>query len=53
MIYKTEDRATQTTLKSSGELRCFGIDWCHKLWNIRSSEIYILDMHVLLECCYI
>jgi len=27
----------------------------HKLWNIVSSEIYILVLHmqVLLECCYI
>ena len=25
----------------------------HKLWNIVSSERYILHMHVLLECCYI
>jgi hypothetical protein len=25
----------------------------HKLWNIVSSERYILHMQVLLECCYI
>jgi hypothetical protein len=25
----------------------------HKLWDIVSSEIYILHMQVLLECCYI
>jgi len=25
----------------------------HKLWNIGSSERYILDMQVLLECCYL
>jgi hypothetical protein len=25
----------------------------HKLWNIVSTEIYILHMQVLLECCYI
>jgi hypothetical protein len=25
----------------------------HKLWNIVSSEKYILHMQVLLECCYI
>jgi hypothetical protein len=25
----------------------------HKLWNIISSERYILHMQVLLECCYI
>jgi hypothetical protein len=25
----------------------------HRLWNIASSERYILHMHVLLECCYI
>jgi len=25
----------------------------HKLWNIVSTERYILHMQVLLECCYI
>jgi hypothetical protein len=25
----------------------------HKLWNIASTERYILHMQVLLECCYI
>jgi hypothetical protein len=25
----------------------------HKIWNIVSSERYILHMQVLLECCYI
>ena len=25
----------------------------HKLWNIESTDIYILHMQVLLECCYI
>jgi hypothetical protein len=25
----------------------------HKLWNIVSSESYILYMQVLLECCYL
>ena len=25
----------------------------HKLWNIGSTEIYVLHMQVLLECCYI
>jgi hypothetical protein len=25
----------------------------HKLWNIGSTERYILHMQVLLECCYI
>jgi hypothetical protein len=25
----------------------------HKLWNIISSERYILHIQVLLECCYI
>jgi hypothetical protein len=25
----------------------------HKLWNIVSSEIYILHVQVMLECCYI
>jgi hypothetical protein len=25
----------------------------HKLWNIVSSERYVLHMQVLLECCYI
>ena len=25
----------------------------HKLWNIASSEKYILHMQVLQECCYI
>jgi hypothetical protein len=24
----------------------------HKLWNIVSTERYILHMQVLLECCY-
>ena len=28
-------------------------DMNHKLWNIVSSERYILHMQVLLECCYI
>jgi hypothetical protein len=28
-------------------------DSSHKLWNIVSSERYILHMQVLLECCYI
>jgi hypothetical protein len=28
-------------------------DWNHKLWNLVSTERYILHMHVLLECCYI
>jgi hypothetical protein len=25
----------------------------HKLWNIVSTERYILHMQMLLECCYI
>jgi hypothetical protein len=25
----------------------------HKLWNIASTERYLLHMRVLLECCYI
>jgi hypothetical protein len=25
----------------------------YMLWNIASSELYILDMDVLLECCHI
>jgi hypothetical protein len=29
------------------------IDRNHKLWNIVSSESYILHMQGLLECCYI
>jgi hypothetical protein len=28
-------------------------DTNHKLWNIVSTERYILHMQVLLECCYI
>jgi hypothetical protein len=28
-------------------------DGNHKLWNIVSSERYIIHMQVLLECCYI
>ena len=28
-------------------------DRTHKLWNIVSTERYILHMQVLLECCYI
>jgi hypothetical protein len=28
-------------------------DRIHKLWNIVSSERYILHLQVLLECCYI
>ena len=29
------------------------LDRNHKLWNIISTEIYILHMQVLLECSYI
>ena len=29
------------------------IDRNHKLWNIVSTERYVLHMQVLLECCYI
>jgi hypothetical protein len=28
-------------------------DMYHRLWNIVSTERYILHMQVLLECCYI
>jgi hypothetical protein len=29
------------------------LDKNHKLWNIVSTDRYILHMQVLLECCYI
>jgi hypothetical protein len=35
------------------EIKDSNPDRNHKLWNIVSSERYILHKQVLLECCYI
>jgi hypothetical protein len=57
-IYPIELEIKDTSLGSVASLLAAILyqgnpDRNHKLWNIVSTERYILHMQVLLECCYI
>jgi hypothetical protein len=55
VMTSTEPRETLGSVASllAATLYQGSLDRNHKLWNIVSTERYILNMQVLLECCYI